>query len=229
MGGGVKRLFRKVDNKVSGVQSRPPSPQPVMHAGTCNASVALLIAMSSGDRAARDATLRSLAGHGQHIVWSSPQQLSSQLGVLLCLSVWLQSADYDPHHPGTVRRDGSYIYEEFLTTGGTDVKVYTVGPRWGLHTPASAQASTNLQPLIGGEQRRCDAVMLPVVHSCTLSARQAATDAVPPSGVTHSRCHRCHPQVSPTAVVVMSVCMVVHVHAGMPMLRHGSLRWLTAR
>jgi hypothetical protein len=26
-------------------------------------------------------------------------------------------------------RDGSYIYEEFLTTGGTDVKVYTVGPR----------------------------------------------------------------------------------------------------
>lgn len=41
----------------------------------------------------------------------------------------IQSADYDPHHPGTVRRDGSYIYEEFLTTGGTDVKVYTVGPR----------------------------------------------------------------------------------------------------
>lgn len=40
-----------------------------------------------------------------------------------------QSADYDPHHPGRVRRDGSYIYEEFLTTGGTDVKVYTVGPR----------------------------------------------------------------------------------------------------
>lgn len=40
-----------------------------------------------------------------------------------------KSADYDPHHPGTVRRDGSYIYEEFLTTGGTDVKVYTVGPR----------------------------------------------------------------------------------------------------
>lgn len=41
-----------------------------------------------------------------------------------------RSADYDPKHPGTVRRDGSYIYEEFLTTGGTDVKVYTVGPRY---------------------------------------------------------------------------------------------------
>ena len=29
-----------------------------------------------------------------------------------------KSADYDPNHPGTVRRDGSFIYEEFLTTGG---------------------------------------------------------------------------------------------------------------
>lgn len=29
----------------------------------------------------------------------------------------------------SVRRNGSFIYEEFLTTGGTDVKVYTVGPR----------------------------------------------------------------------------------------------------
>jgi inositol hexakisphosphate/diphosphoinositol-pentakisphosphate kinase len=34
-----------------------------------------------------------------------------------------KSADYDPTHPGTVRREGSYIYEQFLTTGGTDVKV----------------------------------------------------------------------------------------------------------
>lgn len=27
-----------------------------------------------------------------------------------------------------VRRDGSYIYEEFIETQGTDVKMYTVGP-----------------------------------------------------------------------------------------------------
>lgn len=27
-----------------------------------------------------------------------------------------------------VRRDGSYIYEEFVETQGTDVKMYTVGP-----------------------------------------------------------------------------------------------------
>ena len=28
----------------------------------------------------------------------------------------------------SVRNTGSYIYEEFLATDGTDVKVYTVGP-----------------------------------------------------------------------------------------------------
>ena len=28
----------------------------------------------------------------------------------------------------SVRKDGSYIYEEFLATDGTDVKVYVVGP-----------------------------------------------------------------------------------------------------
>jgi inositol-hexakisphosphate/diphosphoinositol-pentakisphosphate 1-kinase len=27
-----------------------------------------------------------------------------------------------------VRRDGSYLYEEFVETQGTDVKMYTVGP-----------------------------------------------------------------------------------------------------
>ena len=40
-----------------------------------------------------------------------------------------KSADYDPAHPGTVRRGGSFIYEEFLVTGGTDVKVYTARRR----------------------------------------------------------------------------------------------------
>ena len=28
----------------------------------------------------------------------------------------------------TVRKTGSYIYQEFMPTDGTDVKVYTVGP-----------------------------------------------------------------------------------------------------
>jgi inositol hexakisphosphate/diphosphoinositol-pentakisphosphate kinase len=34
-----------------------------------------------------------------------------------------KSSCYDPNHSGRVRREGSFIYEEFLPTGGTDVKV----------------------------------------------------------------------------------------------------------
>lgn len=37
-----------------------------------------------------------------------------------------KSSEFDPNQ-NDIRRDGTYIYEPFLTTQGTDIKVYTVG------------------------------------------------------------------------------------------------------
>ena len=44
----------------------------------------------------------------------------------LSLQVKDRSSEYSKE--SSVRKKGSYIYEEFMATDGTDVKVYTVGP-----------------------------------------------------------------------------------------------------
>lgn len=59
-----------------------------------------------------------------------------------------RSSEYDPNI-WKVRRDGTYIYETFLPTFGTDIKVYTVGPMF-------AHAEARKSPCLDGKVQRTE-------------------------------------------------------------------------
>ncbi|KAK4821294.1 hypothetical protein QYF61_018043 [Mycteria americana] len=64
---------------------------------------------------------------------------------ILCFQIGSRSSVYSPE--SSVRKTGSYIYEEFMPTDGTDVKVYTVGPDY-------AHAEARKSPALDGKVER---------------------------------------------------------------------------
>ena len=73
-----------------------------------------------------------------------------------------RSSEFYPNH-NELRTEGSYIYEEFMVTQGTDVKVYTVGPNYG-------HAEARKSPVVDGKVHRDEnglEVRYPVILSPT--------------------------------------------------------------
>ena len=67
-----------------------------------------------------------------------------------------------------IRRDGSYVYEEFVETQGTDVKMYTVGPDYG-------HAEARKSPTVDGKvQRNADGKELRFPVILTLGEKEIA-------------------------------------------------------
>uniref|UniRef100_UPI00398F11E1 inositol hexakisphosphate and diphosphoinositol-pentakisphosphate kinase 2 isoform X8 n=1 Tax=Pristiophorus japonicus TaxID=55135 RepID=UPI00398F11E1 len=78
------------------------------------------------------------------------------------LKIGSRSSVYSPE--SSVRKTGSYIYEQFMPTDGTDVKVYTVGPDY-------AHAEARKSPALDGKVER-DSEGKEVRYPVILNARE---------------------------------------------------------
>ena len=120
MGGGVKRLFRKVHDKSGDYD--PHHPGHVRRDGEFF-SCWFLASGGPGRKKKEKLTLFFLFLFPPLPEWKSKRTRKKK------------------------SPQGSYIVEEFLTTGGTDVKVYTVGPRY-------AHAEARKSPVVDGKVTR---------------------------------------------------------------------------
>ncbi|CDQ70009.1 unnamed protein product [Oncorhynchus mykiss] len=95
-------------------------------------------------------------------VWGTGGPVHSINAFLEPHEIGSRSSVYSPE--SNVRKTGSYIYEEFMPTDGTDVKVYTVGPDY-------AHAEARKSPALDGKVER-DSEGKEVRYPVILNARE---------------------------------------------------------
>ncbi|XP_008943482.1 PREDICTED: inositol hexakisphosphate and diphosphoinositol-pentakisphosphate kinase 2, partial [Merops nubicus] len=103
----------------------------------------------------------SAEDHNVYIYYPTSAGGGSQR-LFLFRKIGSRSSVYSPE--SSVRKTGSYIYEEFMPTDGTDVKVYTVGPDY-------AHAEARKSPALDGKVER-DSEGKEVRYPVILNARE---------------------------------------------------------
>ncbi|KAJ3172012.1 hypothetical protein HDU88_006824 [Geranomyces variabilis] len=136
-------LSREIEERLEGLDiSLPPGPQPLVGAEMVDADTVKI-----GDQIIKKPFVEKPVSGENHNVYIYYSQAMGGGVRKLFRKVGNKSSEFCPEVVD-IRRDGSYIYEEFMNVDNAeDVKVYTVGDRY-------THAETRKSPVVDGVVRR---------------------------------------------------------------------------